>query len=42
MMIKISATPVDIAIIQVYMPTTTHNDDEIEIMYEQIEKLVNK
>ncbi len=42
MMIKISATPVDIAIIQVYMPTTTHNDDEIEIMYEQIEKLINK
>ena len=42
MMIKISTTPVDIAIIQVYMSTTTHKDDEIEIMYEQIEKLINK
>ena len=40
-MIKVSATPVDMVIIQVYMPTSDHTDEEIEDMYEQIEKLIN-
>ena len=40
-MIKVSATPIDMVIIQVYMPTSDHADEEIEEMYEQIEKLIN-
>ena len=32
LMVKVSATPVDM-IIQVYMPTTDHEDDELEDMY---------
>jgi hypothetical protein len=31
-MVRVSATPVDIVIIQVYMSTTSHEDDEIEEM----------
>ena len=42
MMIKVSATPVDMVLIQVYMPTTKHADEEIEEMYEQIERIINK
>ena len=33
MMIKVSVTPVDMVLIQVYMPTTTHADEDIEGMY---------
>ena len=42
MMIKLSADPVDVVIIQVYMPTSTHNHDEIESMYDQIEELFDE
>jgi hypothetical protein len=28
--VKISAKPVDIVVVQVYMPTTNHDEDEIE------------
>jgi endonuclease/exonuclease/phosphatase family metal-dependent hydrolase len=41
-MVRVSATPVDMIIIQVYMPTTDHEDDEIEEMYEQIESMIKK
>ena len=41
-MVKIRATPVDMVIIQVYMPTTAHEDDEVEEMYEQIERIISK
>ena len=30
MFVKISAKPVDIVLVQVYMPTKNHDDDEIE------------
>jgi hypothetical protein len=36
MFVKISAEPVDIVLVQVYRPTTNHDDDEIEEMYEEI------
>lgn len=42
MMVKIRALPVDIVIIQVYMPTTQHDDEEIDQMYEQIENLIDQ
>src|SRR5437867_1610198 len=41
-MIKVNATPVDMVLIQVYMPTTTREDDEVEEMYEQVERIINK
>src|SRR5437867_10692556 len=41
-MVKVNTTPVDMVLIQVYMPTTTHEDDEVEEMYEQIERIINK
>ena len=36
--VKISAKPVDIVLVQVYMPTTNHDDDddEIEKLYDKI------
>ena len=34
--VKISAKPVDIVLVQVYMPTINHDDDEIEKLYEEI------
>lgn len=41
-MVKVSATPVDMVIIQVYMPTTDHEDEEVEEIYEQIEKILDR
>ena len=41
-MVKVSATPVDMAIIQVYMPTTAYEDEDIEQIYEQIENIISK
>lgn len=40
MRVRISTKPADTVIIQVYMPTTTHEDEEIEHMYECIEELM--
>ncbi len=36
-LVKLKATPVDIIVIQVYMPTTGHKDEEVERMYDEIE-----
>jgi hypothetical protein len=35
MFVKISAKPVDTVLVQVYMPTTNHGDDDIEKLYEE-------
>lgn len=40
-MVKVQAEPVDMVIIQVYMPTTGHDENEIEEMYECIEKFMD-
>ncbi|XP_021941042.1 uncharacterized protein LOC110840374, partial [Zootermopsis nevadensis] len=40
MYIKLNAEPVDILIIQVYMPTSDHDDEEVEIIYEKIEEII--
>ena len=42
LLVRVSAEPVDIVLVQVYMPTTDADDDEVEEMYEQIEELVKK
>ena len=40
--VKISAMPVDMLIVQIYMPTTDHEDEEVEEMYDKIEKIMDK
>ena len=40
MFVKLSALPVDILIIQVYMPTSDHPDEEVERMYDAIEDIL--
>ena len=42
MFVKISAKPVDIVLVQVYMPTTNHDDDEIEKLYEEISEILHQ
>ena len=40
--VKISAKPVDIVLVQVYMRTTSHDDDEIEKLYEEISEILHQ
>ena len=40
LLVKIQAEPADLVIIQVYMPTSTHEDNEVEEMYEQLDCLI--
>ena len=42
LLVKLQAEPMDIVIIQVYMPTSQHEDKEIEDMYEHIEELMDQ
>ena len=36
MVVKIQGEPIDIVLIQIYMPTTNHDDEEVEAMYEKV------
>src|SRR6218665_1436782 len=40
--VKVKAEPVDIVIIQVYMPTTNHEEEEVENMYERLEEVLDR
>ena len=40
MMVKVSAEPVDIVLIQVYIPTLKYEDEEVEQIYDQIEDII--
>ena len=40
--VKIQADPVDLMIIQVYMPTSAHEDEEVDEIYDRIEELMAK
>ena len=42
MIVKLKAEPVDMILIQVYMPTSDHEDDEIEELYEEVEEILEK
>jgi exonuclease III len=42
MMIRLRAEPKDVVLIQVYMPTSAHTDEEIEDLYSQIEELIRR
>ena len=39
-MVRIEAEPVDLVVIQVYMPTTEHEDEEVEQIYEKVEGII--
>ena len=36
LLVKIAGKPFDIAIIQVYAPTSTHSDEELELFYDEV------
>lgn len=40
MMVKINCIPVDLVLIQTYFPTSAHDLEEVETMYEDIEELL--
>ena len=42
LLVRVEADPVDIVLLQVYMPTSAEKDEEIESMYEQIEGLIRQ
>lgn len=42
LLVKVQAEPVDLVIIQVYMPTADHAEDEVEGLYEELEELIAK
>jgi exonuclease III len=41
-LIKIAAEPVDLIIVQVYMPTSDQDEQDVESLYESIEDLIKK
>jgi hypothetical protein len=40
--IKLRAEPINILMMQVYMPTSEHEDDEVEVLYDVINKFLEK
>ena len=40
--IKLQAEPINILMIQVYMPTSEHEDDEVEELYGVIEEILEE
>ena len=40
MMVRLQGKQVDTVIIQVYMPTSNHKEEEIDEMYDRIEELI--
>ena len=42
MLVKIKAEPVDMIVIQVYLPISDYDDEEIEKLYEEIEGVMGK
>ena len=42
MVVKIQAVPVDMIVVQVYMPTSAHDEEEIDDMYGSIEEVISK
>lgn len=39
-MVKVQAEPVNMVVIQLYMPTSDHKDEEVELMYEKLEEIL--
>ena len=41
-LVKLQAEPVNMCIVQIYMPTSEHSDEEVEQIYDQIEELIKR
>ena len=39
-MVKVKAEPVDMVLVQVYMPTSDHEDDEVGKLYDELEGIL--
>src|SRR6476469_4076439 len=42
MVVKVKADPVDMVIVQAYLPTTDYEDEEVEKLYDQLEEILDK
>ena len=42
MFVKISVKPTDIVLVQVYIPTTNHDDDKIEQLYKEDSEILHQ
>ena len=42
MRVRLKALPVDLNIVQVYMPTSSYSDEEVEEVYEQVEEVIQR
>src|SRR6476469_774953 len=42
MVVKVKADPVDIVIVQAYLPTTDYENEEVEKLYDQLEEILGK
>uniref|UniRef100_A0A8D8Q762 Craniofacial development protein 2 n=1 Tax=Cacopsylla melanoneura TaxID=428564 RepID=A0A8D8Q762_9HEMI len=42
MLLQINSSPVNTNIIQAYAPTTDHSDEEVQLMYDQIQNILKK
>ena len=40
MVVKVKADPVDMVIVQAYLPTPDYEDEEVEKLYDQLEKIL--
>jgi len=41
LMVKLKGKPTDVVIIQIYMPTSEHKEEEVEVMYERIKEILD-
>ena len=41
-MLKVRAKPFNLAIIQTYAPTTSYSDEEVEIHYEELQRMIKQ
>ena len=42
LVVKMQAEPADIVLVQAYMPTSSHEDEEIERIYDQLDEIIGK
>jgi hypothetical protein len=42
LVVKLKGWPTDIVLLQIYMPTTSHDDEEVEVMYDSIDEIIKK
>src|SRR6476661_7622567 len=42
MVVKVEADPVDMAIVQAYLPTTDYENEEVEKLYDQLGEILGK